>query len=601
MKKIKCLSFALVALMLGACSSDEIVIVDDNGGKPQWNDEGKGYVNLAISLPTTQGTRGVNDDFNDGLATEYDVKDATLILFNDGKIHSAYDMELSFRPDETKPITSVARITQEINAVEETTGSTAGIQALVVLNSNGVFTVDKTKAKLSVGTGDNKDMEGKTLDELNTAIKDAQINSTNNWHEDGFLMSNALLAKGQGGGVEPSGDAEVLVTIDGDKIHDTRTEADNDPAAIIYVERAVAKVEVKTTLTEGKGTLDDENMQESYTITDWCLDNTNNTSKLVRTTAGYDTWKGYKSEKLAAGYANPYRFVGGTAVGKDIDDNDLYRVYWGEDFNYTSTPNGDLSHVDENATWKAVNGDPLYCFENTADMETMLEENCTRVIVKAQFNGGTPFYILDDTKNKIWNVDDVPVEIGRRILADSDVQKWATENLVPSTDPDNPNEFLSTDFEITLSNADEDGIVTVTGVSVKSSAESKLITDYKDLPTGIVTKANNYIKLEYYADGVAYYGQSIAHFGEELTPWGESYEENSVYGDETSRDAKYLGRWGVLRNNWYELNINSITGIGSPTVTGVTGSTGTIDKKESFISFTIKVLAWAKRSQSVVL
>lgn len=49
MKKVKLFSFALAALMLGACSSEDGI---DNGGQPQWNDKGKGYINLAIQLPT---------------------------------------------------------------------------------------------------------------------------------------------------------------------------------------------------------------------------------------------------------------------------------------------------------------------------------------------------------------------------------------------------------------------------------------------------------------------------------------------------------------------------------------------------------------------
>lgn len=46
MKKVKLFSFALAALMLGACSSEDVI---DNGGQPQWNDKGKGYINLPFS------------------------------------------------------------------------------------------------------------------------------------------------------------------------------------------------------------------------------------------------------------------------------------------------------------------------------------------------------------------------------------------------------------------------------------------------------------------------------------------------------------------------------------------------------------------------
>ena len=46
-----------------------------------------------------------------------------------------------------------------------------------------------------------------------------------------------------------------------------------------------------------------------------------------------------------------------------------------------------------------------------------------------------------------------------------------------------------------------------------------------------------------YLNGEAYYIARIKHFNA-LTPWnpGEAYE---------SHNDKYLGRYGVLRNNWY--------------------------------------------------
>ena len=129
MKKVKLFSFALAALMLGACSSEDGI---DNGGQPQWNDKGKGYINLAIQLPTQPGTRA-NDNFDDGTPAEYEVKDATLILFVNDVVNSAYNMDLNFSPEGTTTdnITTTAKITQEINSVS------GDIKALVVLNNNG--------------------------------------------------------------------------------------------------------------------------------------------------------------------------------------------------------------------------------------------------------------------------------------------------------------------------------------------------------------------------------------------------------------------------------------------------------------------------------
>lgn len=53
MKKVKLFSFALAALMLGACSSEDVI---DNGGQTVLPGE-KGYVSFAVNLPTTPGSR----------------------------------------------------------------------------------------------------------------------------------------------------------------------------------------------------------------------------------------------------------------------------------------------------------------------------------------------------------------------------------------------------------------------------------------------------------------------------------------------------------------------------------------------------------------
>ena len=68
---------------------------------------------------------------------------------------------------------------------------------------------------------------------------------------------------------------------------------------------------------------------------------------------------------------------------------------------------------------------------------------------------------------------------------------------------------------------------------------------------------------------------------------------------DSNKSDEYLGRYGVLRNNWYEINVQSIKSLGDPNVTEVTPEP--VDKKESYISVDINVLSWAKRSQNVDL
>ena len=95
-----------------------------------------------------------------------------------------------------------------------------------------------------------------------------------------------------------------------------------------------------------------------------------------------------------------------------------------------------------------------------------------------------------------------------------------------------------------------------------------------------------------YLNGEAYYIARIKHFNE-LTPWkaGEAYSTDN---------GKYLGRYGVLRNNWYELSVSSVSGLGYPDVPEVKPNLPD-DENDQYINVSVKILDWAKRSQDVNL
>lgn len=95
-----------------------------------------------------------------------------------------------------------------------------------------------------------------------------------------------------------------------------------------------------------------------------------------------------------------------------------------------------------------------------------------------------------------------------------------------------------------------------------------------------------------YAKGVTYYIARVKHFGS-LTDWhsGESYGDNYT---------QYLGRYGMLRNNWYELEVGNVYGPGYPGVPPVDPNQPD-DENEKYLSVSVKILSWAKRSDKVDL
>ena len=98
-----------------------------------------------------------------------------------------------------------------------------------------------------------------------------------------------------------------------------------------------------------------------------------------------------------------------------------------------------------------------------------------------------------------------------------------------------------------------------------------------------------YPKVDYYKEGVCFYVARIKHFGDKLTPW--------AYGaDYNAKD--HLGRYGVVRNNWYVLTIKAVDkGPGEPTIP--TTPPGIDDEMTYYIDAQIRILSWAKRTQDV--
>ena len=141
----------------------------------------------------------------------------------------------------------------------------------------------------------------------------------------------------------------------------------------------------------------------------------------------------------------------------------------------------------------------------------------------------------------------------------------------------------------------------MTNVAVKPE---KLKTPTTALPTTWLTDVKAAVgSVVCYKGGVSYYTVRIKHFGDDLTPWknGElDVKPGSVYPDGTkTAENNWLGRYGVLRNNWYDIEVTGVKGLGSATIPELTGTTD--DELESYIAVRINVLSWAKRTQGAVL
>lgn len=591
MKKSLLFSAVLAGLMLGSCSSSDDLV---GGNTPAYQD-GNGYVSLSLNLPTRSGSmsRAENDNFDDGLADEYAVKNGTLLLFQgteeaNATFAGAYALKnfsMNLVGTTTDNITTTTKITQKIN--NGLSDGTNNFYAIVVLNDNGTLKVDGTNATLKVNGVEFPST--KTISDFKTL---ELAKNASDFNTVGFLMMNAPLSSVVGGATEPtSATVSVASKIDKDHIYATEALAKANSSATIYVERALAKVDV--TATKAKGNLDDA-PTVSYTVKGWVLDNTNKKTYYLRNTSNSSDWLSLKTTSSAP--AKPYRFVGDTPMENGVQ---LYRTYWAKDPNYDTKP-GTLSE-DFNTIGNTVPtslkslGDHDYCLENTFTVSQQNQDVTTRVIIAAQLkDDGKTFYVVNDNESQLLDEDNMKKAVKSAFLNNTDVQAWIKTGL---KDGETIGEG---DLDVTVASTAGNNKPTV---SVNATANAKYASGSAPTVTTDITNIMNTIKVATYENGISYYPVRIKHFGDDLTPWKSTETPLPTVSDgaypSANQAANYLGRYGVLRNNWYNIDVTGIKKLGSPVVPEVTGDTD--DELAAYISVKINVLSWAKRKQSAIL
>jgi len=580
---------AVLAAMTASCSSNNDLVVGGGNGSGE-NESGESYASITIDLPTTSGTRAANDKFDGGTASEYAVNDATLLIFkkagtSENEFEYVETASLGnlepWKKDNTDDngITTEATITAKLE--KATVGTNGDYYALVILNNK-----DKNDAeKVTLPTGTT------TYGEWNVAAHATETKLVDNTK--GFYMANAPEFKATD--QEPT----TLVPIKG--IYRTKEEAHSKPGTTVHVERGLAKV------TVGKGTGKDyftgakasgsKYSDDDVKITKWALDVTNKSSFPVHVTSGLksgvtsagipayaDIWKNEAATTSTAPATS--RFVSQlSATGA------FKRVYWGIDPNYSM----DLSDLTKcktqftlaeadgtGVTWNEGSGsdNPLYCMENTFDINNMLQGQTTRVLLKATYTPNALASATEKTFFMIGNSSDI----------------WTKDNLIKQI-TSKANEALKTTNTLTVELKGDllkggTHFLTTDNVSIKDGETEKVTEELVGkLNTKLGLDATNKVGIKTYENGESYYIARIKHFGDDLTPWKEgdkTYDHNNL---------NWLGRYGVLRNNWYDLTINKISGPGYPDVPEVKPETSD-DEDTKYINVSVKILDWAKRSQS---
>ena len=591
--KIKHLfGLAVIAAMTASCSSNEDL---GTAGPGTGNNEaGASYASITIDLPTTRGTRAEIDNFDGGTPSEYAVNDATLLIFkktetskneNDYTFVESADLgnlEPWKKGDTANGITTEATITAKLKQAsvgEGSDGKGSDYYALVILNNKYD---DDNKDKVSMPS---------STDTYGTWNAAATVKNLIDYKK-GFYMANAPEFKGAG--KEPT----TLVQIKG--IYRTKEEAHSKPGATVHVERGLAKV------TVGKGTGADyftgtgakasgtKYSKDDVKIESWALDVINKYSFPVHVTAGLKDGLTSTTSQNVPSYPEIWSNVSGKTdrfVSQVSAAGAFKRVYWGIDPNYSTdytTPEDCKGEFNILGNAK-ITGDvakPQYCLENTFDIYHMKQGQTTRVVFKATY---TPSVLSSPTEtDKTFFMIGNSTDIWTTKTLKAQIASKAKEALSITTAP-------TVELKEDLLKGGTH-FLTTENVSIKDGETEKVNTP------GLVAELNNKLGLDEkngvgiktYKNGESYYIARIKHFGDDLTPWSAG---NDTYGD---NNLNWLGRYGVLRNNWYDLTVNSISGPGYPDIPEVK-PTDPDDENFKYISVSVKILDWAKRSQNVDL
>lgn len=594
LRHIRLFGTAFLACLFGAACQDDIDTGSNDGQVPVQTAEG--YVKVDINLPVTTGVGTRAASYDNGAVDEYRVNDAIIVFFE-----GMSESKAAFRKAYT--LTNLDWNTANSDGVQVTTTShpyvteapkaaTDGnkIYALMVLNPNNVLEVQNgqlIKDQTAVFTSTQN-----TVGALQTKLADQKVNDyiTKGSGEDAtpsfFMTSAPLSSMGSGEISFPTGaTASILTEV---TVYDKRTEAEaiESPADQIYVERIVAKVsmdvmddiinkEQSPTNATIVNVSSDAYEGDYVELQGWALNVTNKSTKLVRDVSDFETWMGYTTN------SQHDRFVETSEVKTDAAK---FRINWAVDGNYNeiaastefniwNESNEEKDEVDWESNFTDENNNMAYCFENTFTTANMLQNQTTSVLIKGKYNHVSTegkeesFFIVGDQsgafteqefisflKQQVDGLEGMKIEIN----SDVDGGYYNVEK---------ENHYLSNLL-----------------IVKNSSGELQNIS-------GLNSVVATIDEVKYYKNGETYYYTSlIRHFDDSETKW-----EN----DEEYTDAKHLGRYGVVRNTWYKLTINSISGPGEPEIPEPGPDPD--DEHKGFIKMEVNILAWAVRNNGIDL
>lgn len=568
MNKIKLIPLALAAFMFSACSSEDT----ENGGGN--NNVDVSYLSVNIQNVGEAMSRAEYDDlkggtYEDGTEAESKISDVRFYFFNaDG---SPYILSGSKKNWLTPTDDLNTNKNDQPNTVEKISNTVLVIQndertaphsVVAVINSKSL-----TKTTLGDGALTLSELRDKQDTLFYTTTKSTTTSTTNN-----FVMANSIYMK--------DGKEEYAVPVTG-HVSTTEDGARNNPIDI-YVERVAAKV--NTTCDTSKGwSLGNEtwnNGKWTYQLADklfskydvfvvvdgWSVADANGRAtveKVINTSWDKNSW-----DKNTLGIT-PWT------------TGDYHRCFW-----ETSVPFVDGTNEVLNKSFNYISSSiadgVVYTMPNTptatTNFDDKMENSLTKVIVAAH----------------LYYKDEAGVAHQAEICKYKGIQYLSKEDVLTVVANENKDTYFkkttNAEGHDVYTSISKDDLTFATSAPKGSSAANKL-KDYEVIPQfksdaeiydadhnlvdvtvankAIATEAN---KAQVRTEGRVYYYTPIRHLA--------------------TTEGK-LGYYGVVRNHSYKVNLQKVSGFGTPVYDPTKVIDPTLPEEENiYLAAKIKVLSW---------
>ena len=359
-----------------------------------------------------------------------------------------------------------------------------------------------------------------------------------------FMMASA----GEGAGIEGALTGVKVhkpTAYTSEAINQAKTDAQSDPAKI-SVDRLSAKVELA--VKESFSTKPDG---ATFAFSGWELSVTNKSVKLYSERITYD------NATIGAVYRRDKNYL--SDEQPDVSNESTMEANMDAAFNYLKNIDSESEEMPAVAQSK---GTSLYCLENTMEAKAQQLGFTTKVVVKAQY---TPNSLTENSSYFSWKGNYYTLE-----QLKEEYTKTGSGGL-------------KTDLPIFLKKAK-----LVAGDADQSTIDN-FITNLQanglTAKTGIIGR---FCAVRYYHESVCYYDVLIRH-------------------DQNVTEKMALGRYGVVRNNWYHLDLQSVSGPGTPWIPDPSDPENPTppgtddDESDAYLSVKISINPWTYWTQGVDL